>query len=63
MDRLTARANQLEEQVALFEAQYVAQAEDTQLLRKAVSEVRATPACSAAEAPSWVTLPTCLLNE
>ncbi|XP_053768019.1 coiled-coil domain-containing protein 40 isoform X2 [Desmodus rotundus] len=38
VDRLTARANQLEEQVALFEAQYVAQAEDTQLLRKAVSE-------------------------
>ncbi|XP_036919920.1 coiled-coil domain-containing protein 40 isoform X2 [Sturnira hondurensis] len=38
VDRLTARAHQLEEQVALFEAQHITQAEDTQLLRKAVSE-------------------------
>ncbi|KAF6092778.1 coiled-coil domain containing 40 [Phyllostomus discolor] len=41
VDRLTARAHQLEEQIALFEAQHVAQAEDTQLLRKAVSEAGA----------------------
>lgn len=43
MDQLTTRANQLEEQIALLEAQYSAQAEDTRILRKAVSEVRATP--------------------
>lgn len=41
MDQLTTRANQLEEQIALFEAQYRAQAEDTRTLRKAVSEVSA----------------------
>ncbi|KAI4533822.1 hypothetical protein MG293_016841 [Ovis ammon polii] len=35
VDRLTARANQLEEQTSLFEAQYHAQAKDTQMLRKA----------------------------
>lgn len=45
MDQLTTRANQLEEQIALFEAQSCAQAEDTRILRKALSEVRA-------EAPS-----------
>lgn len=44
MDRLTTRANQLEEQTSLFEAQYHAQAKDTQMLRKAVSEVRITHA-------------------
>ncbi|XP_028355618.1 coiled-coil domain-containing protein 40 [Physeter macrocephalus] len=38
VDQLTTRANQLEEQIALFEAQYRAQAEDTRTLRKAVSE-------------------------
>ncbi|XP_066877143.1 coiled-coil domain-containing protein 40 isoform X2 [Kogia breviceps] len=38
VDQLTTRANQLEEQIALFEAQYHAQAEDTRTLRKAVSE-------------------------
>lgn len=38
VDQLTTRANQLEEQIALFEAQYCAQAEDTRILRKAVSE-------------------------
>ncbi|XP_059937657.1 coiled-coil domain-containing protein 40 [Mesoplodon densirostris] len=38
VDQLTTRANQLEEQIALFEAQYRAQAEDTRTLKKAVSE-------------------------
>nr|XP_019591186.1 PREDICTED: coiled-coil domain-containing protein 40 isoform X3 [Rhinolophus sinicus] len=38
VDQLTTRANQLEEQIALFEAQSGAQAEDTRILRKAVSE-------------------------
>ncbi|XP_032097327.1 coiled-coil domain-containing protein 40 isoform X1 [Sapajus apella] len=38
VDQLTARAQRLEEDVALFEAQYLAQAEDTRILRKAVSE-------------------------
>uniref|UniRef100_A0A2K5KGP5 Coiled-coil domain containing 40 n=1 Tax=Colobus angolensis palliatus TaxID=336983 RepID=A0A2K5KGP5_COLAP len=38
VDQLTARAQQLEEDIALFEAQYLAQAEDTRILRKAVSE-------------------------
>nr|XP_036853290.1 coiled-coil domain-containing protein 40 isoform X3 [Manis javanica] len=38
VDQLTTRANQLEEQIALLEAQYSAQAEDTRILRKAVSE-------------------------
>ncbi|KAK2115949.1 hypothetical protein P7K49_006575 [Saguinus oedipus] len=41
VDQLTARAQRLEEDVALFEAQYLAQAEDTRILRKAVNEVRA----------------------
>uniref|UniRef100_A0A8C6FEL0 Coiled-coil domain 40 molecular ruler complex subunit n=1 Tax=Monodon monoceros TaxID=40151 RepID=A0A8C6FEL0_MONMO len=41
VDQLTTRANQLEEQIALFEARYRAQAEDTRTLRKAVSEVSA----------------------
>ncbi|XP_070630031.1 coiled-coil domain-containing protein 40 isoform X2 [Bos indicus] len=47
VDQLTTRANQLEEQTALFEAQYHAQAKDTQMLRKAVSE-----ACTEIEAIS-----------
>ncbi|XP_012861724.2 coiled-coil domain-containing protein 40 [Echinops telfairi] len=38
VDQLTTQANQLEEDVALTEAKYLAQAEDTQVLRKAVSE-------------------------
>uniref|UniRef100_G3RUR1 Coiled-coil domain 40 molecular ruler complex subunit n=1 Tax=Gorilla gorilla gorilla TaxID=9595 RepID=G3RUR1_GORGO len=38
VDQLTTRAQQLEEDIALFEAQYLAQAEDTRILRKAVSE-------------------------
>lgn len=40
MDQLTERAHQLEENVSLFETQYLSQAEDTRILRKAVSEVR-----------------------
>lgn len=47
MDQLTTRAKQLEENIALFEAQYAAQAEDTRVLRSAVSKVRATPTPSA----------------
>ncbi|PNI31230.1 CCDC40 isoform 10 [Pan troglodytes] len=35
VDQLTTRAQQLEEDIALFEAQYLAQAEDTRILRKA----------------------------
>ncbi|CAH6776510.1 Ccdc40 [Phodopus roborovskii] len=38
VDQLTERAHQLEETISLFEAQYVSQAEDTRILRKAVSE-------------------------
>ncbi|XP_062936915.1 coiled-coil domain-containing protein 40 isoform X2 [Cynocephalus volans] len=38
VDQLTTRAHQLEEDIALFEAQYLAQAEDTRVLRKAASE-------------------------
>uniref|UniRef100_A0A8C2V0J3 Coiled-coil domain 40 molecular ruler complex subunit n=1 Tax=Chinchilla lanigera TaxID=34839 RepID=A0A8C2V0J3_CHILA len=38
VDQLTTRANQLEENISLLEAQYIAQAEDTRLLRKVVSE-------------------------
>ncbi|KAL6038043.1 hypothetical protein STEG23_019384, partial [Scotinomys teguina] len=38
VDQLTERAHQLEESISLFEAQYVSQAEDTRILRKAVSE-------------------------
>ncbi|XP_055448522.1 coiled-coil domain-containing protein 40 isoform X2 [Psammomys obesus] len=38
VDQLTERAHQLEEKVSLFEAQYLSQAEDTRILRKAVSE-------------------------
>lgn len=41
VDQLTMRTSQLEENISLFEAQHVAQAEDTRILRKAVSEVRA----------------------
>lgn len=43
VDQLTTKAHQLEEQIALLEAQSSAQAEDTQVLRKAVSEVGASP--------------------
>ncbi|XP_013002589.1 coiled-coil domain-containing protein 40 isoform X2 [Cavia porcellus] len=38
VDQLTTRANQMEDNISLLEAQYIAQAEDTQLLRKVVSE-------------------------
>ncbi|XP_077710631.1 coiled-coil domain-containing protein 40 [Canis aureus] len=38
VDQLTTKANQLQEQIALLEAQSYAQAEDTRALRKAVSE-------------------------
>ncbi|XP_005070245.1 coiled-coil domain-containing protein 40 isoform X2 [Mesocricetus auratus] len=38
VDQLTERVHQLEENISLFEAQYLSQAEDTRLLRKAVSE-------------------------
>lgn len=51
VDQLTTQANQLEEQVALFEAQAYAQAQDTRALKQALSEVRATPRPSAAGHP------------
>lgn len=51
VDQLTERAHQLEENISLFEAQYLSQAEDTRILRKAVSEVRAPPKPLGAEAP------------
>lgn len=51
MDQLTERAHQLEENISLFEAQYLSQAEDTRILRKAVSEVRAPPQPVGAETP------------
>ncbi|NXY91296.1 CCD40 protein, partial [Alcedo cyanopectus] len=38
LDRLTRRAYELQEQVALYEAQLVAQAEDTKVTRQAVNE-------------------------
>ncbi|XP_049632095.1 coiled-coil domain-containing protein 40 [Suncus etruscus] len=38
VDRLTTQVNELEEQIALLDAQRLAQAEDTRVLRKAVSE-------------------------
>ncbi|NXQ64484.1 CCD40 protein, partial [Anthoscopus minutus] len=38
LDQLTRRVYQLQEQIALFEAQLVAQAEDTKVTRQAVSE-------------------------
>ncbi|NWH41263.1 CCD40 protein, partial [Chloropsis hardwickii] len=38
LDQLTRRVHQLQEQIALFEAQLVAQAEDTKVTRQAVSE-------------------------
>ncbi|NWI73390.1 CCD40 protein, partial [Dryoscopus gambensis] len=38
LDQLTRRAYELQEQIALFEAQLVAQAEDTKVTRQAVSE-------------------------
>lgn len=51
MDQLTERAHQLEENISLFEAQYLSQAEDTRILRKAVSEVRAPLQPVGAETP------------
>lgn len=39
MERLTRKAYELQEQIALFEAQFVAQAEDTKVTRQAVNEV------------------------
>lgn len=51
MDQLTETAHQLEENISLFEAQYLSQAEDTRILRKAVSEVRAPPKPVGAETP------------
>ncbi|NWW39339.1 CCD40 protein, partial [Panurus biarmicus] len=38
LDQLTRRVHQLQEQIALFEVQLVAQAEDTKVTRQAVSE-------------------------
>ncbi|XP_041341733.1 coiled-coil domain-containing protein 40 [Pyrgilauda ruficollis] len=38
LDQLTRRVHQLQEQIALFEAQLVAQAEDTKVTRQAISE-------------------------
>nr|XP_034363817.1 coiled-coil domain-containing protein 40 [Arvicanthis niloticus] len=38
VDQLTERSHQLEENIALYEAQYLSQAEDTRVLRKAVTE-------------------------
>ncbi|XP_074745665.1 coiled-coil domain-containing protein 40 isoform X1 [Strix uralensis] len=38
LDRLTRKAHELQEQIALFEAQFVAQAEDTKVTRQAVNE-------------------------
>ncbi|KAM3848711.1 coiled-coil domain-containing protein 40 [Vipera latastei] len=38
VDRLTRRVNELEEQIALYDAQYMAQAEDTRITRQEVGE-------------------------
>ncbi|NWX15489.1 CCD40 protein, partial [Aegotheles bennettii] len=38
VDRLTRKAHELQEQIALFEAQFVAQAEDTKVTQQAVNE-------------------------
>uniref|UniRef100_A0A8C3SS18 Coiled-coil domain containing 40 n=1 Tax=Chelydra serpentina TaxID=8475 RepID=A0A8C3SS18_CHESE len=38
VDRLTRKFNELQEQIDLYEAQFIAQAEDTKITRKAVSE-------------------------
>ncbi|NXM14513.1 CCD40 protein, partial [Ploceus nigricollis] len=38
LDQLTRRVHQLQEQIALFEAQLVAQAEDTKVTRQAITE-------------------------
>ncbi|NXC33453.1 CCD40 protein, partial [Campylorhamphus procurvoides] len=38
LDQLTRKAYELQEQIALFEAQFVAQAEDTKVTRQAVTE-------------------------
>lgn len=46
VDQLTEKVHQLEENIALYEAQYLSQAEDTRVLRKAVTEVRAPPEAS-----------------
>lgn len=51
VDQLTERSHQLEENIALFEAQYLSQAEDTRVLRKAVTEVRATFEASGSRSP------------
>ncbi|XP_052543490.1 coiled-coil domain-containing protein 40 [Tympanuchus pallidicinctus] len=40
VERLTRKAYELQEQIALFEAQFVAQAEDTKVTRQAVNEAR-----------------------
>lgn len=61
MDQLTTRAHELEEQIALFEAQSGAQAEETRMLRKAVSEVRGAPRPPPRGTRSTTT--TCLSNE
>lgn len=39
MDHLTRRVNELQEQIALYEAQHMAQAEDTRITRQDVGEV------------------------
>uniref|UniRef100_A0A8D0GY41 Coiled-coil domain 40 molecular ruler complex subunit n=1 Tax=Sphenodon punctatus TaxID=8508 RepID=A0A8D0GY41_SPHPU len=41
VDRLTRKVNELEEQIALYEAQYIAQAEDTKVTRQTVGEASA----------------------
>ncbi|KAF7236906.1 Coiled-coil domain-containing protein 40, partial [Varanus komodoensis] len=38
VDRLTRRANELQEQIALYEAQHMAQGEDTRIIRQEVGE-------------------------
>ncbi|XP_066468954.1 coiled-coil domain-containing protein 40 [Tiliqua scincoides] len=38
VDRLTRRVNELQEQIALYEAQHIAQAEDTRITRQEVAE-------------------------
>lgn len=52
MDQLTERSHQLEENIALYEAQCLSQAEDTRVLRKAVTEVRAISNASRSRSPS-----------
>lgn len=55
VDQLTTKANQLQEQIALLEAQSYAQAEDTRALRKAVSEVGEQPPSARLAAPAQST--------